>query len=67
MTTGNTTRRKNAMNECNPDMVKAWNDYIGPWLSGMNPEEALPLWNAFKAGWDARFKHDLAMEKQHDL
>lgn len=45
--------------EYNPDLLKAWNDHIGPWNSGLDPEEALPLWNAFKSGWEARLKYDL--------
>lgn len=52
--------------EYNPELLKAWHDHIGPWNSGLDPEEALPLWNAFKAGWEARFKHDLAMEKMRE-
>ena len=51
------------MTDHNPKLVKAWNDYAVP-LGPMTPDEALPLWNAFKAGWDARFKHDLAIEKE---
>ena len=53
------------MKEYNPDLVRAWNDYAVP-FGAITPEEALPLWNAFKAGWEARFKHDLAMEKMRE-
>ena len=45
--------------EYNPAMVQAWNDYIGPWSSGYTPDQVLPAWNAFKAGWEARVKYDL--------
>jgi hypothetical protein len=42
-----------------PRMVSAWNDYIVPLQkkedgSYPTPQELLPLWNAFRAGWEAR-------------
>lgn len=40
------------MNEHTPDMTRAWNDYSVR-LGLMTPDVALPLWYAFKAGWDA--------------
>ena len=55
------------MTDHNPELVKAWNDYIGPWHEGHTPDQVMPAWNAFKAGWEARFKLDLAMEKARDL
>lgn len=42
----------------NPDLVTAWQEYES-WVGPMTPDVALPIWNAFKAGWDARLKHDL--------
>ena len=54
------------MTDHNPELVKAWNDYAVP-LGPMTPDEAVPLWNAFKAGWEARFKLDLAMEKAREI
>ena len=51
------------MKEYNPDLVRAWNDYSVK-LGLMTPDEAMPLWQAFKAGWFERFKYDL-MDK-HD-
>jgi len=49
--------------EYNPELVRAWKAFIAPF--DMNPEEELPLWNAFKAGWEARLKYDLSCEKAH--
>ena len=48
--------------EYNPDLIKAWQEYES-WVGPMTPDVALPIWNAFKSGWDARFKCDLAMDK----
>ena len=55
------------MTDYNPELVKAWNEFADSPYGRLTPEEELPLWNSFKAGWEARFKHDLAMEKARDL
>ena len=46
------------MTDHNPELIRAWNDYSVP-LGLMTPDVALPMWQAFKAGWEARLKHDL--------
>lgn len=49
--------------EHNPELIRAWNDYAAP-LGLVTPEVALPIWNAFKAGWEARLKSDIGYEAQ---
>ena len=46
----------------NPELIRAWNDYAVP-MGVMTPDVAMPLWDAFKAGWEERFKSDLTYER----